>query len=130
LAGHPVGEAIRLGRVSPVELVEGPAIAGRQAAVQLEIVGGVLDGHGIRILAAVTSVVLYARDGCHLCDEARRVIEDIRRTAPFDFTEIDIETDDALIREYGIRIPVVAIDGEERFEISVDPAAFRAAVEA
>jgi glutaredoxin len=98
--------------------------------VQLEIVGGVLDGHGIRILAAVTSVVLYARDGCHLCDEARRVIEDIRRTAPFDFTEIDIETDDALIREYGIRIPVVAIDGEERFEISVDPAAFRAAVEA
>jgi hypothetical protein len=35
-----------------------------------------------------------------------------------------------LIREYGIRIPVVAIDGEERFEISVDPAAFRAAVEA
>jgi glutaredoxin len=96
--------------------------------VQLEIVGGVLDGHGIRILASVTSVVLYARVGCHLCDEARRVIEDIGRSAPFAFTEIDIETDDALIREYGIRIPVVAVDGEELFEISVDAAAFRAAV--
>lgn len=76
----------------------------------------------------MTSVVLYARDGCHLCDDARRVIADIRRTASFDFTEIDIDTDDALIREYGIRIPVVAVDGEELFEISVDPAAFRAAV--
>ncbi len=78
----------------------------------------------------MTSVVLYARDGCHLCDEARRVIEDVRRTTPFNFTEIDIETDDALIRDYGIRIPVVTVDGEERFEISVDPAVFRAAVEA
>ena len=78
----------------------------------------------------MTSVVLYARDGCHLCDEARRVIEEVRRTTPFNFTEIDIETDDALIRDYGIRIPVVTVDGEERFEISVDPAVFRVAVEA
>ena len=68
----------------------------------------------------MTSVVLYARDGCHLCDEARRVIEDTGRSAPFAFTEIDIETDDTLIREYGIRIPVVEIDGEERFEYEVD----------
>jgi glutaredoxin len=77
----------------------------------------------------VTTVVLYARDGCHLCEEARRVIEEVRRTAPFTFTEVDIETDDALIREYGIRIPVVAVGGDELFEISVDPAALRAAVE-
>jgi len=77
----------------------------------------------------VTTVVLYARDGCHLCEEARRVIEEVRRTAPFMFTEVDIDTDDALIREYGIRIPVVAVGGDELFEISVDPAALRAAVE-
>ena len=77
----------------------------------------------------MTTVVLYARDGCHLCEEARRVIEDVRRTVPFTFTEVDIETDDALIREYGIRIPVVAVGGDELFEISVDPAALRAAVE-
>jgi len=76
----------------------------------------------------VATVVLYARDGCHLCEEARRVIEEVRRTAPFTFTEVDIDTDDALIREYGIRIPVVAVGGDELFEISVDPAALRAAV--
>jgi glutaredoxin len=76
----------------------------------------------------VATVVLYARPGCHLCDVARSVIEDIRASDPFDFQEIDIETDDALIRDYGIRIPVVAVDGQERFEISVDPAQLRAAV--
>ena len=76
----------------------------------------------------MTTVVLYARDGCHLCDEARNVIEDVRRTMPFAFSEVDIEADDSLVRDYGIRIPVVAVDGEELFEISVDPAALRAAV--
>jgi hypothetical protein len=96
--------------------------------MQREIVFGVL--HGTRILPAVARVVLYTRGGCHLCDEAREVIELVRRTVPFTFTEVDIETDDALVRDYGIRIPVVAVDGEELFEISVDQAAFRAAVEA
>jgi glutaredoxin len=76
----------------------------------------------------VATVVLYARPGCHLCDVARSVIEDVRASDPFEFREIDIETDDALIRDYGIRIPVVAVDGRERFEISVDPAQLRAAV--
>jgi len=70
------------------------------------------------------SVVLYARDGCHLCDEARRVILSVRERLPFAFSEVDIETDDDLLRDYGIRIPVVTVDGEERFEIAVDPDAF------
>jgi len=65
-------------------------------------------------------VVLYSRPGCHLCDEARAVIEAERARTPFAFDEIDIETDDELVKEYGIRIPVVVIDGVERFEIAVD----------
>ena len=42
--------------------------------------------------------------------------------------EIDIESEDGLIRDYGLRIPVVAVDGEELFEIAVDADALRAAV--
>jgi len=76
----------------------------------------------------VATVVLYSRPGCHLCDEARAAILDVRGHVPFGFDEVNIETDDALIREYGIRIPVVTIDGEEAFEVAVDAAAFRAAV--
>lgn len=67
------------------------------------------------------TVVLYGREGCHLCDEARSVIEAVRARTPFAFEEIDIESSDALLRDYAIRIPVVTVDGEERFEISVDP---------
>jgi Glutaredoxin-like domain (DUF836) len=73
-------------------------------------------------------VRLYSRPGCHLCDQARAVIEAQRARTPFGFLEIDIEGDDALELAYGIRIPVVTIDGEERFEITVDPAPFAEAV--
>jgi len=66
------------------------------------------------------SVVLYTRRGCHLCDEARRTILSVLARQPFSFDEVDIETDDDLVRDYGIRIPVVTVDGEERFEIAVD----------
>jgi glutaredoxin len=68
----------------------------------------------------MATVVLYARASCHLCDEARAVIERVRMKVPFTFREVDIEHDDDLLREYAIRIPVVTVDGSERFEITVD----------
>ena len=69
-------------------------------------------------------VVLYSRPGCHLCDEAREVVLAERSTTPFDLEEIDIETDDALLLDYGMRIPVVTIGGDEAFEYTVDAQAF------
>ena len=36
---------------------------------------------------------------------------DERERTPFELDEIDIETSDELVREYGLRIPVVVIDG-------------------
>jgi glutaredoxin len=68
----------------------------------------------------VRHVVLYARPGCHLCDVARDEIARVRERHPFAFEEIDIERDDTLELEYGLRIPVVTIDGREAFEIAVD----------
>lgn len=67
----------------------------------------------------VHHVVLYARSGCHLCDVARVTIETVRARYPFTFEEIDIDRDDALVKEYGVRVPVVRIDGEEAFEVEV-----------
>ena len=67
-------------------------------------------------------VVLFARPGCHLCDVAREVLEAVRARVPFELDEVDIEADETLELEYGIRIPVVTVDGEERFEVSVDRA--------
>jgi glutaredoxin len=68
------------------------------------------------------NIVIYGKPGCHLCDDARAVLE--RVGAPFE--EIDITTDDALHAAYLERIPVIAIDGRERFEFFVDEAALRA----
>ena len=65
-------------------------------------------------------VVLYSRPGCHLCDVAREAILAQRDRLGFAFEEIDIESDEELELEYGIRIPVVEVDGDEAFEVTVD----------
>ncbi len=66
-------------------------------------------------------VTLYSRPGCHLCDEARAVLQAERERTPFELVEVDIETSDALVAAFGIRIPVVVVDGAEVFEYTVDP---------
>lgn len=73
-------------------------------------------------------VLLYSRPGCGLCDEARRVILAERGRTPFEFEDVDVTGSDALELEYGIRIPVVLVDGEERFEIALDQESFARAV--
>jgi glutaredoxin len=72
-------------------------------------------------------VVLYTRAGCCLCDDARAVLDRVRQdSAPsFVLQERDIEADDALLRAYLERIPVVTIDGLEAFELFVDEAELR-----
>lgn len=67
-------------------------------------------------------VVLYTRPRCHLCDVARETVLSLRERIGFDFEEVDIEADEELELGYGIRIPVVEVDGEEVFEVSVDAA--------
>ena len=63
---------------------------------------------------------MYARPGCGLCDEAREVIMAVRARTSFEYREVDVTGDDSLELEYGIRIPVVLVDGRELFEIRVD----------
>jgi glutaredoxin len=66
------------------------------------------------------TVVLYGREGCCLCDDAREVLERVRRRRPFSLEERDIDRDEELLRAYLERIPVVTIDGVEAFELFVD----------
>lgn len=73
--------------------------------------------HGVR-----REVVLFGRDGCCLCEEAREVLMRVRCTHPFAFEERDIDHDERLLRAYLERIPVVTIDGVEAFELFVDEA--------
>ena len=66
------------------------------------------------------TVVLYGRDGCCLCDDAREILLRVRARRPFVLEDRDIEQDEKLLRAYLERIPVVTIDGVEQFELFVD----------
>jgi glutaredoxin len=67
-------------------------------------------------------VTLYGKPGCHLCDEARAVVERVRAQRPFELREVDVTLDPVLYREYGERIPVLVLDGAELFEFHVEEA--------
>jgi glutaredoxin len=73
---------------------------------------------------------MYSRRTCGLCDEARVVVEAERARTGFAFEEVFIDGDDALELEYGLRVPVIEIDGEDRFEYHVDPEGLAALVSA
>jgi hypothetical protein len=63
-------------------------------------------------------ITLYAKAGCHLCDEAREHLENLVAHADGDveLDEVDIRADDAVFERYRYRIPVITVDGVERLE--------------
>jgi len=72
-------------------------------------------------------LVLYARPDCHLCDEARAGLEKLLADgASFELEEVDIDSDDELLRRYLERIPVVELEGEIVSELWLDEDGLRA----
>ena len=70
-------------------------------------------------------VTLYGRDGCHLCDDARRSIVALAvELGGIELREVDIDADDRLLATYLERIPVVELDGREVSELEFDRDAF------
>jgi glutaredoxin len=75
-------------------------------------------------------VTLYARPGCHLCDEARAGLERLRREgARFELREVDIEGDDELHRRLLELIPVIDVNGVRISELIFEPDAVLARVD-
>jgi len=71
---------------------------------------------------ALVQIDIYSRPGCHLCDEAKEVVERVRLRFPFLLRVINIETDPELEKSYGEQIPVVFINGNKAFKYHVDEA--------
>ncbi|MGZ6299686.1 MAG: glutaredoxin family protein [Candidatus Limnocylindria bacterium] len=68
-------------------------------------------------MARPARVTLYERDGCHLCEEARALLDETRGTDGY--ARVDIETDDNLVLQYGFRIPVIAVGGVDRLQAPI-----------
>jgi glutaredoxin len=66
-----------------------------------------------------STVTLYTRLGCHLCEEAERVLRVEQAAAGFHLELVDVDRDPELVRRYGVRVPVVAVDGRDLFEYEV-----------
>ena len=73
----------------------------------------------------MTTVTLYTKPDCHLCEEAHEVLQGVREDFGFDIERVDISRDRTLRKRYGVRIPVVAVDGVELFEHRVDDRVLR-----
>jgi hypothetical protein len=73
-------------------------------------------------------VLLYSRPGCHLCDEARTVIEAVCADLGEQYDEVDITTSEDLTARYGEEIPVTMVDGVQHDYWRVDAGRLRAAL--
>jgi len=76
-------------------------------------------------LITMQEVIIYSRPGCHLCDEAKQAIKQAGCSDRFTLAEINIESDNELLRKYQYDIPVVTINGVETFIHRVDPKEFK-----
>jgi glutaredoxin len=73
----------------------------------------------------LASVVLYTASGCHLCEQARAVL-DAEAVA---YDEVDITGDSALEAAYREWLPVLEIDGERAFVYRIPPETLRRRLE-
>ena len=60
-----------------------------------------------------TILTLYTRQHCHLCEQAKQAIMELKNDYLFHLEEFDIDQSDELTERYGLMIPVVLINGEE-----------------
>lgn len=65
-------------------------------------------------------VVVYGRQGCHLCDVVKETLAQLQDHADFQWREVDIDTDPELRLKYNDEVPVVFIDGRKAFKYHME----------
>ncbi len=65
-------------------------------------------------------VTLYGKAECCLCDEAMEVLHKVAAVVPFDLEKIDISAQPELLAEFGLKIPVIFVDGVQVFKYRVN----------
>ena len=63
---------------------------------------------------------IYSKNDCHLCDIAKKELNDLQNEIAFSITETDIEKDHEAFEKYKYLIPVIEIDGKIMFTGRID----------
>jgi glutaredoxin len=77
----------------------------------------------------MTTVTIYSRLGCHLCDDAEKVLESLREELNFEIEVINIDEDAELVKLDSDQVPVIHIDGIHHDFYKVDPLRFKSSLE-
>jgi glutaredoxin len=77
----------------------------------------------------MTLVTIYSRTGCHLCEDALRLLQSMQDELNFEIEEILIDGNEELEQLYGEKIPVTHIDGVHHDFWRVDPVRFKSSLE-
>jgi glutaredoxin len=75
--------------------------------------------------SAAIIVTLYSRPGCHLCEDAKSIIEPLLAEFGATLREISIDTDARLTEQFGYDIPVIFINDRKAAKHRVNPEQFR-----
>ncbi len=70
-------------------------------------------------------VVLYTRQGCHLCDTAWQRLRAEQQQRGFALEVVDVDADPELAARYGESVPVVLVNGKVRFRGAINPVLLR-----
>lgn len=71
-------------------------------------------------------VIVYTREGCGLCVRAEQLVAREARRA--EVRRVEVDTDPGLRQRFGVRVPVVTVDGQEVAELELAPGVVRRAV--
>jgi len=74
---------------------------------------------------SVPDLLLLTRPGCHLCEDARRIVERVSKDLGIPWQERSIEQDPDLLDRFAEEIPVLMIDGVQRDFWQIDEARLR-----
>jgi glutaredoxin len=66
------------------------------------------------------TVTLYGKPDCCLCERAHAVLERLGAGQRFALEQVDITAEEVLHKRFLVRIPVVALDGEELYDYEID----------
>ena len=75
-------------------------------------------------------LLLVEREGCHLCHDAHRVLDEVTAASGERWVRVDVDANTELLEQFGELVPVVLVDGVPRGHWRLDAAVILAALRA